>query len=395
MNRNVIPSAIVAVMLVSIHSLAFCQQTKITFKKLVLFEGFVSEGVAAGDVNGDGLIDIMAGPYWFKAPNWERSELFEVQQFNAKKGYSNSMLNFALDVNLDGWVDLIRIDFPGKAAYWHENPKNRKGHWKVHTIYERVGNESPAFVDVDGDGREDLIFGDPLNNQMIWLKSPVSKENLEWKKFTISEENVEGTKKFAHGLGFGDINGDGRNDVFVKQGWWEGPEDVRQHGWRFHPTNFGEDCAQMYVYDIDSDGDNDLISSSAHYSGIWWFEQTQENNEIRWTRHLVSQTIAETHALILADIDSDGRMDLITGNRYYAHNSDDPADHGPPVISWYTFQPDKKPNPKWTEYRIDDESGVGLNIVAKDINGDGFIDIAIANKNGIYLFIQQREQFSE
>jgi hypothetical protein len=395
MNRNVISGTITVVILLAINSLGYCQQTKIAFKKLVLFEGFVSEGVAAGDVNGDGLIDIMAGPYWFKAPNWERSELFEVQQFNARKGYSNSMLNFALDVNLDGWVDLIRIDFPGKAAYWHENPKNRKGHWKVHTIYERVGNESPAFVDVDGDGRKDLVFGDPLNNQMVWLKSPVSKDDLQWKKFTISKENADGTKKFAHGLGFGDVNGDGLNDVFVKQGWWQGPKDVKSADWEFHPTDFGDDCAQMYAYDIDNDGDNDLVSSSAHYSGIWWFEQTQENNEIRWTRHLVSQTIAETHALILVDIDSDGRMDLITGNRYYAHNSDDPADHGPPVISWYTFQPDKKPNPKWTEYPIDDDSGVGLNIVAEDINGDGLIDIAVANKKGIYLFLQERRPIKD
>jgi len=391
---NIIPTTktILPILLVTISSLGVCQQTKITFKKHILFEGFVSEGIAVGDVNKDGLMDLIAGPYWFKAPTWEKNELAEVQKFNFKKGYSNSMLNFSLDVNLDGWIDLIRIDFPGKAAYWHENPKNKKGTWPVHTIYDRIGNESPQFVDVDGDGRQDLIFGDPLNNQMIWLKSPVHKDDLQWKKFTISKENVEGTKKFAHGMGFGDVNDDGINDVFVKQGWWQGPKDPKTPDWQFHPTNFGEDCSQMYAYDIDNDGDNDLVTASAHYSGIWWFEKTKNVDQVTWTRHLISQTIAETHAVILVDIDSDGRKDLITGNRYYAHNSDDATDHGPPAISWFTSQPDKKPNPKWTEYRIDENSGVGLNIAAEDIDGDGFIDIAIANKKGVYLFIQHRTQ---
>jgi len=381
---------IAAIIIVAFNSLALGQDSKIVFNKHVLFEGFVSEGVAAGDVNHDGLIDIMAGPYWFKAPKWERKELAEVKQFNATKGYSNSMLNFSMDVNMDGWVDLVRIDFPGKAAYWHENPKNKEGHWPVHTIYERVGNESPQFVDVDGDKREDLIFGDPLDSQMVWLKSPVDKKDLQWKKFAISKKKSAGTKKFAHGLGYGDINGDGRGDVFVKQGWWEGPSDLKSAEWTFHPADFGDDCSQMYAYDIDNDGDNDLISASAHYSGIWWFEQTKNGDQVNWVRHLISQTIAETHAVILVDINSDGRKDLITGNRYYAHNSDDPADHGPPVISWFTSQPDKKPKPKWTEYRIDDDSGVGLNIMSEDINGDGLVDIAIANKKGIYLFVQKR-----
>jgi hypothetical protein len=392
MNLHLSSGTFTLIIIFAMSSLALGQENKIAFKKHVLFEGFVSEGVAAGDVNGDGLIDIMAGPYWFKAPNWERSELFEVKQFNAKKGYSNSMLNFSMDVNMDGWIDLIRIDFPGKGAYWHENPKNKEGHWPVHTIYDRVGNESPQFVDVDGDKRGDLVFGDPLDSQMVWLKSPASKSNLQWKKFTISKEKQAGTKKFAHGLGFGDVNGDGLNDVFVKQGWWQGPKDVKSPDWTFHATDFGDDCSQMYAYDIDNDGDNDLVSASAHYSGIWWFEQGKDGDQVKWTRHLISQTIAETHALVLVDIDSDGRKELITGNRYYAHNSDDPTDHGPAVLSWFTFQHNKKPKPKWTEYRIDEDSGVGLNIAAEDTNGDGLVDIAIANKKGIYLFVQERSQ---
>jgi len=134
----------------------------------VLTTEFISEGAAAGDVDNDGVVDIIAGAKWFKGPDWEPHDIyFEDKIFDGTTGYSNSMLNFTVDVDQDGWVDYVRVDFPGKEIWWYENPRNEDGYWKEHIICLYNGNESPLFVDVDGDGRPDIVCGDSKSNEMV------------------------------------------------------------------------------------------------------------------------------------------------------------------------------------------------------------------------------------
>ncbi|HEY4156227.1 MAG TPA: hypothetical protein VGM24_12390, partial [Puia sp.] len=73
-----------------------------------------------------------------------------------------------------------------------------------------------------------------------------------------------------------------------------------------------------------------------------------------------------------------------TGKRYFAHNGNDPGAFEPAVLFWFEFKPGK--SPVWIPHRIDDNSGVGLQVVVKDMNRDGFPDIIIANKKGVFLF---------
>ena len=369
------------------------QPKQTTFVKHVITTDFISEGVAVGDVNRDGVMDILTGSFWFEGPKWTRHALDTPRIFEVIEGkletieasYSNSMLNHAMDVNQDGWVDFIRIDFPGTAAYWYENPRGALGYWKRHTIFHSVGNESPRFVDIDGDGRTDLLCGDALTYQMIWLKSPVVQDSSQWEKFIIAGDSVPGTKRFAHGLGYFDINGDGKRDVVIPEGWWEGPDDPRQSGWRFHGANLGEPCAQMEPFDVDGDGDVDVITSSAHKRGIWWQEQLSPEE---WKEHLITGEYSQTHALVYTDIDGNGRPDWLTGKRYLASRGSGDGAHEPAVLLWIEHKSGSEQ--PWTIKHIDDDSGVGLHIVVEDINGDGLPDILTANKKGVFYFEQVR-----
>ena len=366
----------------------------VSFKKHTLTKDFISEGVTFGDVNRDGQMDILAGAYWFEAPNWKRHEISKADTFSVNNGYSNSFLNFSMDVNQDGWIDLIRVDFPGKAAVWYENPGNQKvGYWTKHSVYPSVGNESPAFVDVDGDGRKDLLCNDPEKKQIIWIRAP-DKGSTEWHSYVISEgANIPGTSKFAHGLGFGDINGDGRPDVFVKDGWWEAPVDPKQPYWTFHQANLGPDCSQMYVLDVDGNGVADIISASTHNYGIWWHEQDKDDQgNTVWKKHEISKAFSQSHGLAISDINGDGYPDLVTGKRYFAHNGHDPGAHEPAVLYWFEFKPGKKT--AWIPHKIDDDSGVGLQVIVQDMNNDQLADIIVANKKGVFYFEQVKHERS-
>ena len=359
---------------------------QVVFRKHILSNIFVSEGVATGDVNRDGKMDILAGNYWFRAPDWKRN-LIHTDTLNPVPGYSTSFLNYSMDVNNDGWIDLIRFDQPGGVCMWYENPQNKKQLWQAHLILKTAGNENPAFTDVDGDGRMDIICNDIIAKEVIWLKSPATKNDTLWLRHIISNDPGLGTDKYAHGLGWGDINKDGKNDVIIKSGWWQSPENVNTSNWQFHKADFGADCANMFMLDADKDGDGDIISSSAHDYGIWWYEQQQnDTGNPEWIKHTISKIFSESHALALEDINGDGYPDLVTGKRYYAHNGGDPGGHEPAVLYWYEFMPEKIPT--WIPHLIDTNSGIGLSIVVQDINNDKKKDIIISNKKGVFFFEQ-------
>ncbi|WP_336515800.1 VCBS repeat-containing protein [Pollutibacter soli] len=363
----------------------------VAFKKNVLSEVFVSEGVAVADVNKDGKTDVLAGAWWWEAPGWKKHELAIPDTFTYDKGYSTTFLNFALDVNLDGWIDLIRMDQPGQEMVWYENPKNKEQHWTMRMILPTAGNEAPQFVDVDGDGRKDVLCNDNEKKEVVWYRAPVKKGDTLWTRYVISNDPNIGTHKYTHGLGYGDLNKDGRKDVIINTGWWEGPADPKSSShWKFHPAKLGPNCADMIVYDVDGDKDMDVFASSAHDYGIWWYEQVNDGTSSNFISHLIDSSVSQTHSLILKDINGDGHPDLTTGKRYFAHNGGDRGAYDASMLNWYEFKPGRQPS--WIRHEIDNNSGVGIQFNVEDINKDKLQDIIISNKKGVFVFEQVRQE---
>ena len=383
-NIESIPYRIVVALILLV--IAVDCNAQVQFKKHIVYSRFVSEGVAVGDVNHDGKTDILAGSYWFEAPAW-KAHLLHADTLNPVPQYSTTFLNYSMDVNNDGWIDLIRFDQPGGVCLWYENPKNKDVLWRRHMTLPDAGIENPAFVDADSDGRKDIICNDIVAKQVIWLKSPVAQNDTVWKRFIISSDSKLATDRYTHGLGWGDINKDGKNDVIIKSGWWQAPDNVKQEHWQFHAADLGADCANMYVYDVDEDGDEDIISSSAHNYGVWWHEQMKDTNgNTTWVNHTISKAFSQSHGLIMKDINHDDFPDLITGKRYRAHNDGDSGAFEPAVLYWFEYRPGKQP--QWIPHLIDDNSGIGLSFVVDDINDDDLPDVIISNKKGVFFFEQ-------
>lgn len=366
------------------------QGKDVKFKKSHLWDEFYTEGSTIGDVNKDGKLDIIAGARWFEAPDWKAHDIWKHKKFDYTKGYSDSFLNYMMDVNEDGWVDLVCFDFPGKEVYWLENPAGQEILWKRSLIDSVASNESPMAVDVDNDGKQDLVFGNEKTGQMNWWSHSVKAKKVTWKRNAISEPGAKGVGMFSHGLGFGDVNSDGINDVVIIGGWWEGPKDMKSGAsWKFHEANLGYPCSQMLLFDLDNDGDSDVVSGSAHNYGLWWHEQVKDkNNNISFNRHLIDSTFSELHSVVMKDVNNDGLPDLITGKRFFSHQGHGPGGMEPAFVYWFELLKDGKGKPVWVRHLIDDNSGVGIQFEAMDINKDGLLDFAIGNKNGVYYFEQ-------
>jgi len=268
---------------------------------------------------------------------------------------------------------------------WRENPQNKPGHWKEHVIWPSACGETPLFADLLGTGKPVPVFGIQPEGEIAWFSIP-KDPTAKWVKHAISKPKSHSTARYTHGYGIGDVNGDGRNDFLCTKGWWEAPEDRTKGPWVFHSVNLGQDCADMIVYDVDADGDADVITSSAHRYGIWWHEQTEPG---KFQTREIFKKYSQAHAMVLADMNRDGIPDLVTGKRHYAHGGKDPGGKDPAMVYWFEVRRPAKGEVEFILHEVDNDSGIGTQFEVSDINGDGKLDIITSNKKGVYIFVQE------
>jgi hypothetical protein len=367
------------------------------FEKMVLTTNFYAEAANFADINGDGHQDVIYGPHWYAGPDFKSaSEIYPVTPFDPLK-YSNNFMTEIDDVNGDGHVDVLVNEWPGKAIHWFENPGSKPGHWGKHLAHPVADNESIQMGDITGDGVTELIFH--TGGQLGYASRPATAGEA-WPFTVISEK--EKWHRYTHGLGYGDVNGDNLPDYLMANGWWEQPSAQNESGllWEKHPVDFGKGGAQMHTYDVDGDGDQDVVTSLvAHGYGMAWFEQIKRDGAISFERHVIMGEpedenpkgicCSQLHAVMLHDMNGDGLKDIITGKRYWAHGPNkDPEPNAPALLIIFLLQRTSD-GVKYVPHVIDDNSGVGTQFAVGDLNADKKPDIVIGNKKGGFVFLQK------
>ncbi len=388
----------------------------VAFVKRTLTKDFLAEGCTAADFNRDGHVDIAAGRFIWLGPDFAQRVAYTPERDNrdgitktpyrADTGYSDYFEQFAHDFDGDGWTDILVYAAPGEAASVFVNPGTQEvATWRRVDIFDSADNESPDLVDVDGDGKPELLChtGGQFGFAAIDWKNPLAKARFH--AITVkTPESAKVIHRYTHGYGAGDMNGDGRTDILTSKGWYEQPARdaagaMPAGAWTLHAADFGEGGAQMYAVDVNGDGRADVVTSiKAHGYGLSWFEQNADGSFTE--RVILGRTVADNangagfsqiHAVRVGDIDGDGLPDIITGKRRWAHGpmgDEDPM--APPVLAWFRLVRDASApgGARFVKHEIDGDSGVGTQFWTGDLNADGRNDIAVSNKHGAFVFTQ-------
>ncbi len=376
-----------------------------------------SETAAVADVNRDGRLDIISGEHWYQSPAWTKHRFRDL-------GFSNQYIdNFSdlpIDVDADGYPDVVSVSWFAKKVAWWRNPGKSGGPWREAPIHTGFNVEFAILADIDTDGKANEVSAQENGTGQAWYDVRSARGPSEARSRRASASgggaaralidavwvaHVVSDRTYGHGIGAGDVNGDKRTDILTPRGWLEAPADPRTGPWTFHadweaintpatpaaaPVKPGaparvSELGFMHGLDVNGDGRNDVVTAAGHDSGVYWFEQGSNG---QWTRRILDAAWSQGHASTVVDLNGDGRPDFVTGKRFMAHNGSDPGEKEPLGVYWYERLPASPAGAvEWVRHIVDfgGRMGGGMQLPVADIDADGDLDLVCPGKSGLFL----------
>jgi hypothetical protein len=337
------------------------------------------ESAAVFDVNNDGILDIVSGGFWYEGPHFTRKR--RIGDVMRADEYYDDFSTIPLDVDGDGFIDFVTGGWWGNTVRWRRNPGASGSEWTEHIIAQCGNVETTRGWDVDGDGVIEIVPNTPGGPLVVYKLTAPGRFDA----FPIFSAPQ------GHGLGFGDINGDGRGDFILRHGWLEAPEDPWRGEWKLHREfDLGTASVPILVVDVNGDGRNDLIVGQAHDYGLHWYEQTVDGDGRRaWKKHAIDPHNSQYHDLIWADIDGDGANELVTGKRFRAHNDHEPGWNDDLGIYYFKWDGESFSKQVIAYGPLGVGAGCGIHFALADLRGTGRLDVVAPGKDGLDVFFNE------